>query len=238
MKEKIPIIIPVYNTTPETIYLTAYHLNKVTKNPVIIVNDGSKRKETNITLEYISKKGLAEVLNKKNGGKIDALLYGLTYAKEKYNPKCVVIQDDDVLITAKNGNLDEILEKNCKELDNNYPVYVYPVENRIYILDKIIDNKLIEDLKDLEKEIKKVNPTYKVEVETKPNILDDLQNIEHFISTSVARKIAKEGLWVNGSASLWISSELEKYLKQHSKEHYADDLELTLLIRKDNKGIK
>ncbi|MEM5873098.1 MAG: glycosyltransferase, partial [Candidatus Aenigmatarchaeota archaeon] len=81
MKEKIPIIIPVYNTTPETIYLTTYHLNKVTKNPVIIVNDGSKRKETNITLEYISKKGLAEVLNKKNGGKMDALLYGLTYAK-------------------------------------------------------------------------------------------------------------------------------------------------------------
>ncbi|MEM4533131.1 MAG: glycosyltransferase family 2 protein [Desulfurococcaceae archaeon] len=235
---RIPIIIPVYNTTPETLYLTIYHLNKTTKNPIIVVNDGSRRRETIVVLKYISRRGLAEVLDKENGGKIDALLYGLNYVKEKYGSKCVIIQDDDILISAKDGNLDEILRKHCEELDNDYPVYVYPVENRIYVLNSIIDDEIVEDLKDLEKVIKGINPTYEVEIKTKPNLLDDLQNLEHVVSTLIARRIAREGLWVNGSASLWKSSELERYLKQHSKDHYADDLELTLLLRRDGKGIR
>ncbi len=237
-KEKIPIIIPVYNTTPETLYLTVYHLSKTTKNPVIVVNDGSKRKETIVTLEFISKRSLAEVLNKDNGGKIDAIIHGLNYVKEKYSSKCVIIQDDDVLITAINENIDETLEKHCNDLDYNYPVYVYQVENRIHVLNKVISEELIKDLEDLEEEIKKVNPTYKVEIEVKPNLLDDLQSIEHTVSTLIARRIAGEGLWVGGTASLWITPELEKYLKQHSKDHYADDLELSLLLRRDGKGVK
>jgi len=55
MIETVPIIIPVYNTSPTTLYTTVSYLHKHTRNPVIVVNDGSNREDTNRVLELIEK---------------------------------------------------------------------------------------------------------------------------------------------------------------------------------------
>jgi len=237
MKSTIPIIIPVYNTPPTTLYTTVSYLNKHTENPIIVLNDGSNREDTNKVLELIEKRNYAKVLNKENGGKADALHYGLDYVIKNYNPKCVFIQDDDVIAVPNNGkSLDEILEENCERLDEDFPVIVYPTANQKYLPENILDD-IERDIKSFQEPFKSGKKEVNLDNLLGRNFLDYIQHIEHIVVTSNARKAAGEGIYINGTASLWRTEDLEKILKNHSGKHAGDDYEMTFLIREDGKGI-
>ncbi|RIB35345.1 MAG: hypothetical protein BXU00_02355 [Candidatus Nanoclepta minutus] len=237
MKSAIPIIIPVYNTSPTTLYTTVSYLHKHTGNPIIVVNDGSKREDTNGVLELIEKNGYAKVLRKENGGKIDALHYGLEHIIQEYNPKCVFIQDDDVIPVPNNGKgLDEILKENCERLNEDFPVMVYPTANQRYLPENVL-KEIKEDIKSFHKSFESKRKEDNLDNLLRKNFLDYIQHVEHTVVTSNARKAAGEGIYVNGTASLWRTEDLKRVLKNHSGKHAGDDYEMTFLVRKDGKGI-
>lgn len=227
----IPIIIPVYNTPPETLYIVALYLRSSSRNPIVVVNDGSNRDETIQILKYIREKEYVIVLDKENGGKIDALLFGVEYVIKQFNPRCVFVIDDDIIpysMTSK--SLDDILYEYCMLLDDPTPVAVFPVANQIYVREKILENLSSTKLE---------NPFgfSFTRLRLKPNILDYIQNVEHIVSSNHARLVSRNGLWIGGSGSLWLTSELRELLLRHSREHAADDLELSILLLRRGKDI-
>jgi len=237
MGSAIPIIIPVYNTPPATLYATISYLHRHTRNPVIVVNDGSNREDTNRVLELIEERGYAEVLKKENSGKIDALHYGLDYAIKKYNPKCVFIQDDDVIPVPNNGkSLDEALGESCEKLDEDFPVTVYPVANQRYLPEDVL-KEIRENIKSFHESFDPKKKGDSLDSLLRRNFLDYIQHIEHIVATGNARKAAGEGIYVNGTASLWRTEDLKRVLENHSGKHAGDDYEMTFLVRKDGKGI-
>jgi len=237
MKNLIPIIIPVYNTSPITLYTTVSYLHKHTRNPIIVVNDGSNREDTNRVLELMERNGFAKILKKGNGGKIDALYYGLEHVIQEYNPRCVFIQDDDVIPVPNNGkSLDEILEENCEELNEDFPVMVYPTANQRYLPVDVL-KEIKEDIKNLNEHSESKKKEESFDDVFKRNFLDYIQQVEHVAITVNARKAVGEGIYVNGSASLWRTEDLKKVLENHSGKHAGDDYEMTFLVRKNGKGI-
>lgn len=236
----IPVVIPVYNTSPKTLYTVVSYLHCFSKNPVVIVNDGSRRRDTIEALNYIREKGYAIVLDKDNGGKIDALMYGIEWVIKSFRPRCVLILDDDIIPhPMADRSLDDLLSEKCSLLSSSTPVTVFPVANQAYILSRVLEKLRAETC--LEHGI---NPgfhfictTQQFNSNHKPNILDYVQDIEHVVSTNHSRLIARSGLWVNGSGSLWLVDELKEVLKSHSKEHAADELEISILLRARGKEI-
>lgn len=63
-------------------------------------------------------------------------------------------------------------------------------------------------------------------------LLERTQNVEHLIPTYHLRSFLRDGLYVNGTGSLWKASDLIELLTMHSGVHEGDDLELTLLAYK------
>ncbi|MEN2999472.1 MAG: glycosyltransferase [Acidilobaceae archaeon] len=240
MSQVVPIIVPVYNTTPATIYTTVLYLRKVSKNPIIVVDDGSTRRETQEALRLVEEKGLAVVLRKPNGGKMDAIRAGLEHAARTYGSRCVFTQDDDVTPLPERGELDEILRRHCDQLEEDFPVMTYPTLNQIYALRHLVERySLGEELRELGERVKKVNPSYDFKNYLRePNFLDRVQHVEHLVMTLHLRKATGEGIWVNGTALLWLSEGLAEVLRLHSGEHGGDDIEMGVILRRLGKGIK
>jgi len=238
MTETIPIIVPVYNTPPTTLYTTVYYLHKHTKNPIIVVNDGSNREDTNRALESIERNGYAKVLKKENGGKIDALHHGLDYVIKNYDSRCVFIQDDDVIAVPNNGkSLDKILEENCEKLNRDFPVMVYPTANQKY-LPKNILAEIRDEIKNFYTTFRPKRNSFNLDKLFRKNFLDYIQHIEHIVVTGNARKLVGEGIYINGAASLWKIEDLKEILEKHSGKHTGDDFEMSVLLREKGDGIQ
>ncbi|MCX8166038.1 MAG: glycosyltransferase [Acidilobaceae archaeon] len=240
MRELVPIIIPVYNTTPATIFVTVAYLRAVSENPIIVVDDGSTRRETQEALKLIEEKGLAVVLRKPNGGKIDAIRVGLEYAMKTYGSRCVFTQDDDVTPVPIGGEFDGLLSKHCAQLEEDFPVMTYPTLNQIYVLRELVErHSLGQGLAELGERVRRVKPDYDVRSYLRePNFLDRVQHVEHLVMTLHLRRATGEGIWINGTALLWLSTGLAEVIKRHSGEHGGDDIEMGVILRELGRGIK
>lgn len=82
----LSIIIPVYNTDIETFSecLNSLNISKEIKYEVLIVDDGSDVKKSNLYKNWLDKKNCFKYYYKKNGGVSSARNYGLEKAIGKY----------------------------------------------------------------------------------------------------------------------------------------------------------
>lgn len=136
MKSKISVIIPAYNIEKYiSICLNSIINQSLDAIEIIVVNDGSTDNTFNVTQEF-SKKHNITVIDKENGGTIEARKDGLSVAKGEY----VLFVDGDDWIEE---NCLKILYKNAKS--NNSDIVLY---NVFYAFD---DSKISEDTYDLEK---------------------------------------------------------------------------------------
>jgi len=78
----LSIIIPVYNTDIETFSecLNSLNISKEIKYEVLIVDDGSDVKKSNLYKNWLDKKKCFKYYYKKNGGVSSARNYGLEKA--------------------------------------------------------------------------------------------------------------------------------------------------------------
>lgn len=229
--EEVVFLIPVYNTEPGILKSTVVDLHdKIRKHTrIVVVDDGSYREETKNALEELKElEGVAVIHSRENRGKVKALLLGLEYIKENFKGvRCVFILDDDVLIelpySRSEEDLYEVIVSECVRLNGVAPVVVFPARSQ-----------------------------------SLSSYIEKLQDMEHLLSTHIARlylqeafhsKISTEsgllnnpsfveGIWVNGSGSLWLIDELREVLESHSGEHDGDDLEMTLILRRRKKMIR
>lgn len=97
MKEKITVIVPVYNVKK---YLRQSLDSIINQNykyyKVIIVDDGSTDGCSEVCDEYASNYSIIETIHKKNGGLMSAWICGLEYVKTEF----VVFVDSDDYIAA------------------------------------------------------------------------------------------------------------------------------------------
>lgn len=97
MKEKITVIVPVYNVKK---YLRQSLESIINQNykyyKIIIVDDGSTDGCAEICDEYASKYPIIETIHKKNGGLMSAWICGLEYVKTEF----VVFVDSDDYIAS------------------------------------------------------------------------------------------------------------------------------------------
>lgn len=229
--QEVVFLIPVYNTEPHILKNTIVTLHeKIHKRTyIVIVNDGSSKKETiNALYELGELEKIRIVCLKKNKGKVRALLHGLEYIEKKFkNTKCVFILDDDVIIKPSKHNSNkcvyDIVKQECRNLNDLAPVVTFPARSQ-----------------------------------SLSSMLERLQDIEHLLSTHISRlylhekfyrnvfsdtKVMNdpdfiEGIWVNGSGSLWLLNELRYVLENHSGVHDGDDLEMGLILRRNKKLIR
>lgn len=235
-RETIVFLVPVYNTASHILKKTVTDLHKKVHKfaTIVIINDGSSKRETIEALDELGELERTVIIHaSKNVGKAKALLLGLEYIKRNLKDvKCVFILDDDVTIglsnkfnseEGKNTDMSDVIQHECNSLTEIIPVATFPARSQ--------------------------NLSSK---------LERLQDIEHLIATHVARLYLHhelfgkadvrigalteagfiEGIWVNGSGSLWLVDELHKVLEHHSGEHDGDDLEMTLILRRHKKLIK
>ncbi len=136
---KILFIIPAYNEE-DSIQATIESIEKINyprdKFWILVVDDGSKDKTFEKAFELTKKYNNLIVLKKLNGGKADALNYGLNYALKNLDFDFFAIIDADTY------------------LDKNYPLLLLAFDERtLAVVPRILprnDKNLIEKLQKLE----------------------------------------------------------------------------------------
>lgn len=127
MKDKISIIVPVYNVEKYLRECLESLINQTYKNiEIILINDGSTDSSLKICQQYKKKDTRIKLIDKKNEGVSKARNIGIKEATGKY---IIFVDSDDYL----NSNAIEILSKH--KLTDALVIYGY---NRIY------KNKIIE----------------------------------------------------------------------------------------------
>lgn len=153
--ELISIIVPIYNVEKylnkciESILMQSY-----SNLEIILVNDGSQDKCSNICEEYAKKDSRIIVLHKNNGGLSDARNKGISIAKGKY----IGFVDSDDYIEK---DMFEILYKLCEDNNADISIISYKeIENEVIInenskyTNKIYEYNNIEAIKELLKDEK------------------------------------------------------------------------------------
>ena len=127
MKDKISIIVPVYNVEKYLSECLESLINQIYKNiEIILINDGSTDSSLKICQKYKKKDNRIKLINKKNEGVSKARNIGVKEATGKY---ILFVDSDDYL----SSNAVETLSKH--KLTDTLLIYGY---NRIY------KNKIIE----------------------------------------------------------------------------------------------
>ena len=119
MKEKVSIIIPVYNSERTLERCLDSVINQTYKNiEILIVNDGSKDKSLEIMKEYQKKDNRIMVINQENKGLSGARNAGLDKATGEY---VTFIDSDDYIKANLIKDTIEIFNRyNCDVVRNNY----------------------------------------------------------------------------------------------------------------------
>lgn len=233
--QEVVFLIPVYNTRPEILGSTIMELySKISGHTsIVIVDDGSSENATQEKLNELRKlEGITIIHLGKNAGKPRALLSGVKYIKENLkNIRCVFILDDDVTIELSNTlkqknseNIYSIIVEECRNLNEFVPVVTFPARSQSL-------SSMLEKLQDLEHLL----ATHVMRLYLNR---EGLYNEIYLKTRSMNSSEFVEGIWVNGSGSLWLINELHGVLENHSGEHDGDDLEMTLILRKHKRLIK
>ena len=152
MKPKISVIIPVYNTTP--VYLK-YALKSVLEQQtelfeLIIIDDGSKNKDTLEVLAETEKYDNVTVYHIENGGVSAARNFGIDKANGEY---IVFVDADDGLtdgaiktLCENNNQADIICFDYCKNYGNRVENIYYREESEMFCNEnckKILEDSLV-----------------------------------------------------------------------------------------------
>lgn len=164
MKEKVSIILPVYNREDTVRNTIDSVIQQTYKNfELIIINDGSKDNSRAICSEYEQKDSRIKLINKENGGPSQARNFGLEIANGKYlmfidsddKYKADMIEKMVTAIERRNSDIvvcnfnnrcnikefyNQTLEKGMEILQINYLFNI--LWNKIYILDIIKQNNI------------------------------------------------------------------------------------------------
>ena len=112
--EKVSIIIPIYNVEEYVKYTIRSVLSQDYKNiEIILVDDGSTDKSSQICDQYAEKDSRVHAYHKKNGGLSDARNYGVTKATGKY---IAFIDGDDVISPDYISYLYKLIQKNRSDI--------------------------------------------------------------------------------------------------------------------------
>lgn len=112
--EKISIVIPVYNVEEYVKYTIHSVLCQDYKNiEIILVDDGSTDKSSQICDQYASKDKRIHAYHKKNGGLSDARNFGVTKATGEY---ITFIDGDDVIAPDYISYLYKLIQKNHADI--------------------------------------------------------------------------------------------------------------------------
>lgn len=141
MKEKVSIIIPVYNSERTLERCLDSVINQTYKNiEILIVNDGSKDKSLEIMKEYQKKDNRIMVINQENKGLSGARNAGLDKATGEY---VTFIDSDDYIKANLIKDTIEIFNRyNCDVVRNNYEL-AYKDGNTKYRKELYEENEIL-----------------------------------------------------------------------------------------------
>lgn len=154
MKEKVSIIIPVYNSERTLERCLDSVINQTYKNiEILIVNDGSKDKSLEIMKEYQKKDNRIMVINQENKGVSGARNAGLDKATGEY----VTFIDSDDYIKANliKDTIEMFNRYNCDVVRNNYEL-AYKDGNTKYRKELYEENEILSINEKKEKLIKNI----------------------------------------------------------------------------------
>lgn len=114
MNSLISVIVPIYNVEDYISKCIESIINQTYKNlEIILVNDGSKDKSFDISLEYEKKDERIKLYTKENGGLSDARNYGLDRATGKY---VAFIDSDDFVDLLMFETMINAIEKKAADV--------------------------------------------------------------------------------------------------------------------------
>ena len=121
MNSLISVIVPIYNVEDYISKCIESIINQTYKNlEIILVNDGSKDKSFDISLEYEKKDERIKLFTKENGGLSDARNYGLDRATGKY---LAFIDSDDFVDLLMFETMINEIEKKYPEQKKKYTLW-------------------------------------------------------------------------------------------------------------------
>ncbi len=152
MKEKISIIIPVYNTEKYLGQCIDSILSQTYTNlEIVLVNDGSKDNSLNICYRYAEQDKRIVVIDKKNGGAAESRNAGIKICTGDY---IMFMDSDDYYYTydvvekvynnlkENNSDIACFNYKRFYEDKNQYSDNLYNLEGKKLSLDEIIENNI------------------------------------------------------------------------------------------------
>lgn len=151
MKDKISVIIPVYNVSDYLERCLNSVINQTYNNlEIILVNDGSTDNSGAICDEFANKYNIIKVIHKKNGGLSDARNVGLKIATGKYI--AFLDSDDWIDLDYYEKLYSKMIEYDSDisiigffwAQDNNFNKSPFYLEDKIFTSDEAI-NELVKD---------------------------------------------------------------------------------------------
>lgn len=139
---KVSIVVPVYNQEKYLDISLPSLLNQTYKNlEIIMINDGSFDSSESIIQKYLEKDNRIKLINKKNGGLVDACICGVKNATGEY--LCFVDPDDRISHNFVENFL-QYMELDCDFISmgiyyESDKIIPYTLEsNKTYIKDELI----------------------------------------------------------------------------------------------------
>lgn len=150
MKDKISVIVPIYNVEEYLRECLDSLINQTYANlELILVNDGSKDNSYEIAKGYVLKDERIKLYTKENGGLSDARNFGLERATGKY---IGFIDSDDKAFPNQFERLYQLIKENdsdmsmCSYLRSNEELSDNKIKINTYEIDEIYDDIILDNI--------------------------------------------------------------------------------------------